>query len=348
MVSAWMIDPMNLLYKTILFSACIIVTTSAKDEKGAMDHSILKRIEGSEIIWSKVTPFDEFILSLERVGYDYEKQSLLATKHEKVEGLHTTLYYQLPGETSTLEAVRQYESDLKPAGYETLFCAENDHLDDGYGRFVERTFPTVPRTPSLQNLHAFNRDEQQYMVLKGVGKGGNTIYISLYAFVLQDVSTGFDEMRDTHRLAKGQTLVRVDVLETKAMESRMTVIKADKITEAIQLTGRVAIYGLLFDTAKSDLKSESQASIAEIAKAIQANPKQRFLIVGHTDNVGDLALNQALSQRRAAAVVATLTTDYQIPANRVVDVGVGMAAPVATNDDEAGRGKNRRVEIVKF
>jgi OmpA-OmpF porin, OOP family len=247
-----------------------------------------------------------------------------------------------------LEAVRQYEADLKPAGYEVLYTAANDQLDDGYGRFVERTFPTVAATPGLQNLHAFNKDEQRYMALKGLGKSGNAIYISLYAFVLQDVTIGFDEIRDTHKLGKGQTLVRVDVLETKVMESRMTVVKSAEIAQTIQQTGRISIYGILFDTGKSDIKVGSQEALAEIAKAILASPEQRFLIVGHTDNIGEYSLNQSLSQRRAAAITSALTADHKIPGGRIVSVGVGMAAPVASNDDELGRAKNRRVEIVKL
>jgi OmpA-OmpF porin, OOP family len=118
------------------------------------------------------------------------------------------------------------------------------------------------------------------MALKGIGKNGNAIYISFHAFVLQDVTTGFDEIRDTHQLVKGQTVVRVDVLETKAMESRMTVVKSAEITQTIQQTGRISIYGLLFDTGKSDIKLGSQEALAEIAKAILASSEQRFLIVG--------------------------------------------------------------------
>ncbi len=320
----------------------------AKDANGAKDHPSLKRIENSEIIWSKVEKFDEFTIALERVEFDYDAQNFKATKQEKAEGSHTILYYKLPGETSTLEAVRQYETDLKPAGFETLFTAENDKLDDGFGRFVERTFPTAKAAPGLQYLHEFNKDEQRYMALKGQGKSGNTIYVTLYAFILQDVATGFDEMRDAHQLEKGQTIVRVDVLETKAMEARMTVVKAAEITQTVQQTGRIAIYGVLFDTDKADIKPESADSLAEIARAIQENAGQKFLIVGHTDNVGDFSHNQALSQKRAAAVTAELTRKYQIPASSIVPVGVGMAAPVAPNSVDAGRAKNRRVEIVKF
>jgi OmpA-OmpF porin, OOP family len=330
------------------FSIAVILMSPvmAKDAAGGKDHPILKRIEGSEIIWSKVAKFNEMSISLERIEFDSEAQKFKPSKKEKAEGEQTTLYYKLPGETSTLEAVRQYEADLKPAGYETIFTAENDKLDDGYNRFATETYPITKSVDALNYLHEFNHTEKRYMALKGQGKSGNTIYVTLYAFVLQDVSVGFDEIRDQHKLAKGQTLVRVDVLETKAMAARMTVVKADEITQSIEKTGRIAIYGVLFDTDQAELKPDSADSLAEMAKAIKESVGQKFLIVGHTDNVGDFAHNQVLSQKRATAVTAELTVKYQIPAASMFAVGVGMAAPVAPNTEEAGRTKNRRVEIV--
>lgn len=331
----------------LLIFTVLVTALNAKDEDGSKDHSILKRMENSEIIWSKVTKFDEFIVSLQRVEYDGATEKLKETKQEKVEGLHTTIYYKIPGETSTLETVNQYKVDLKESGFEPLFTAENSRLDDGYGRFVEQTFPTVAATPGLQNLHAFNRDEQRYMALKGVSKSGNTIYVTLYAFVLQDVSTGFEDLRDKHSLTKGQTVVRVDILETKAMDLRMTVVPSAEISQTIQKTGRIAIYGILFNTGKSEIMAASNDSLKEIAAAILASCEQKFLIVGHTDNVGDFTSNQSLSRKRADSVTAALTAAYSIPATRLIAVGVGMAAPVASNDDEAGRASNRRVEIVK-
>ncbi len=335
---------------TLLFSLlCGILLTPylpAKDATGAKDHAILKRIQGSEIIWAKTAKFDEYAIPLEQVQFDYDKQTFKPTKTEKAEGVRTTLYYKLPGETSTLEAVKQYEADLKPAGFEPLFTAANDKLDDGYNRFVARSFPAVKGTKGLEYLHEFNHEEQRFMALKGTGKSGNAIYVTLYAFVLQDVGTGFDELKEAHRLDKGQTIVRVDVLETQAMEARMTVVKASEITTTIQQTGRIAIYGVLFDTGKADLKPESADSLAEMATAIKATPGRKYLIVGHTDNAGDLALNQTLSKNRAAAVTAALAKSYGVPAATMIPVGVGMAAPTASNADEAGRAKNRRVEIV--
>ena len=69
--------------------------------------------------------------------------------------------------------------------------------------------------------------------------------------------------------------------------------------------------------------------------------------VGHTDNVGAFDYNVGLSERRAAAVVKALTTTHGIAAARLQPAGVGMPAPVGPNDNEDGRAKNRRVELVK-
>ncbi|WAC21249.1 OmpA family protein [Luteolibacter sp. SL250] len=319
----------------------------AKDAAGSKDHPDFKRITGSEIIWHKASKFDELNIALERVEFDYDKQAFKKTKRDKAEGQLTTLYYKLPADSTTLEAVRQYEAELKPAGYETLFTAENDKLDDGYGRFVEQTFPIAKKTGQLQYLHEFNKDEQRYSILKGKGKEGNAIYVSVYAFRLDDVNTGFDKLVEGHKLEKGNVVARVDILETKAMDTRMTAVKAEEITSSIDTEGRIAIYGVFFDTDKSDIKPESAESLAEMAKAISAG-KGTYLIVGHTDNQGDLNYNQTLSLKRATAVTAALTGEYKIPADRVIPVGVGMAAPLAPNTDDKGRAKNRRVEIVKM
>lgn len=335
---------LHFLAATILLTACSLL--SAKDAPGSKDHPLVKRVEKSEIIWSKVAAFDEMSIALEKVEFDYDKQTYKPSKQEKAEGALTTLYYKLPGDVSTLEAIRQYEADLKTAGFATLFTAGNDQLDDGFNRFVTKFYPAALKTDQLQYLHEFNHDEQRYAALKGKGKAGNDIYISVYAFQLQDVTTGFDKLVEAHQLAKGQMIVRLDVLETKSMDARMTVVKADEITQSIEKTGRIAIYGVLFDTDKADLKPESADSLAEMAKAIKAGAGRKFLIVGHTDNVGEFSHNQALSQKRAASVTAALISNYGIPSASIIPVGVGMAAPVASNSDEDGRSKNRRVEIV--
>jgi OOP family OmpA-OmpF porin len=110
---------------------------------GSKDHPSLKRIEGSEILYYKASKFDAALFALEKVEFDSGAQALKDTKVLRAEGPRTTIYYQLPPETTTLEGVRQYEAELKAKGYERLFEASGDDLDDGYNRFVTRIYPEV-------------------------------------------------------------------------------------------------------------------------------------------------------------------------------------------------------------
>lgn len=89
------------------------------------------------------------------------------------------------------------------------------------------------------------------------------------------------------------------------------------------------------------------SSQKEIAKLLKADAKLKLYVVGHTDNAGTFDYNLRLSKDRAAAVVTALTAKHGIAAARLLPFGAGPAAPVASNDAEAGRAKNRRVELVK-
>jgi outer membrane protein OmpA-like peptidoglycan-associated protein len=131
------------------------------------------------------------------------------------------------------------------------------------------------------------------------------------------------------------------------MESGLVTVDAAAMAREIAQAGHIALYGIYFDTNKSDLKPESTAAIVEIAKLLKADPGLKLLVVGHTDGVGGYEPNMTLSDRRAAAVLQELTTKHGVAAARLRAVGVGMAAPVASNDTDEGRAKNRRVELVK-
>ena len=121
-----------------------------------------------------------------------------------------------------------------------------------------------------------------------------------------------------------------------------------ELSAEINKNGRIALYGILFDTAKADVKAESKDSLAEIAKLMKADPKLRLMVVGHTDTQGLFEPNRDLSTRRAKAVVLALTTQYGVDGKRLQSFGASFAAPVASNASEAGRAKNRRVELVAY
>ena len=109
--------------------------------------------------------------------------------------------------------------------------------------------------------------------------------------------------------------------------------------------GHVEVPGIFFDFGKSDLKPESEAALNEVVKLLQGNPAWKVWVVGHTDNVGLVESNRTLSGARAAAVVKALT-QKGIEAKRLAPHGAGPYAPVATNATDAGRARNRRVELV--
>ena len=122
---------------------------------------------------------------------------------------------------------------------------------------------------------------------------------------------------------------------------------AEVFKSGLQASGHVEVPGIFFDTGKSELKPESDAALAEIAKLLNADAALKVYVVGHTDNVASLDLNLKLSQARAESVVQALTAKHGIAASRLVGRGVGPLAPVASNDSEEGRARNRRVELVK-
>ena len=136
------------------------------------------------------------------------------------------------------------------------------------------------------------------------------------------------------------------IVEQEAMVQEI-VANAEAWKGDLASAGHVAIYGINFDTDKAVVKPESEPVLAEMAKLLKDNPSLNVFIVGHTDSTGSYEHNLKLSQERAAAVVSALVSAHGIAAARMTAVGVGPVAPVATNDTEDGRAKNRRVELVK-
>jgi OmpA-OmpF porin, OOP family len=119
-----------------------------------------------------------------------------------------------------------------------------------------------------------------------------------------------------------------------------------ELYKKIQAEGRVAMHGILFDTGSDRLRPESTPTLTEIAEVLKQNSRLSLAIEGHTDNVGNAAANQTLSEQRAAAIVRFLAETHGIAATRLEARGLGASKPAATNDTPEGRQQNRRVELV--
>lgn len=110
--------------------------------------------------------------------------------------------------------------------------------------------------------------------------------------------------------------------------------------------GKFITYGITFDVGKSVIKPESMGEINRIVQLMNDNPELKFEVQGHTDNTGNAASNQTLSEARAKAIVDKLV-ELGISADRLTSVGKGQTSPIADNSTEEGKAKNRRVEFVK-
>lgn len=333
--------PRGRLATTVLAGALLLSAGAAAQQEaaGARDFPLIKRYEGSRLIGYESRSFDTAKLIVGKLTLGDNGQPALDAVRE-LEGRHTRLLYLAPNGRSSLEVFRNYENELAAKGFTILFKCSGEEQCESVGAELYRIL--YPPTKALQNNElskvALNVPEEPHYLAATLSRPEGPIAVSLYVAV--DRSAAFPETKD-------RVAVLLDVVEDKPMDSKMVTVDAAKMAKDIAATGRVALYGLYFDTDKADLKQESTPSLAEIGKLLKAEPALKVYIVGHTDNAGGFDYNMNLSQRRAKSVVDQLIQSYGISPDRLKAVGAGMIAPVATNDDEAGRGKNRRVEIVK-
>ena len=135
------------------------------------------------------------------------------------------------------------------------------------------------------------------------------------------------------------------IVETGAMAQEV-VADAAVLKQGLAAEGKVALYGIYFDSGKAIVKPESEPTIVQVVKLLKQNPQMKVFVVGHTDLTGTLDVNVKLSADRAAAVVTALV-ERGVAATRLKPFGAGPSSPVATNRTEDGKSKNRRVELVE-
>jgi OmpA-OmpF porin, OOP family len=187
---------------------------------------------------------------------------------------------------------------------------------------IQRNFENAIRKQGGTLIGTTDKKRQVYKLTKD----GNEIWVEVWA-----------EFTGKH----GYTIIQ------KKEMAQDVVADAQAFSNDIRTTGHAAVYGIYFDTGKSNIKPESAQAVAEIAKLLKSDPGLKIHVVGHTDNVGGIESNIKLSQSRAEAVVQELVKNNGIASSRLRAYGCGQFAPVASNDTDAGRAKNRRVELVK-
>ena len=288
-----------------------------EDLPNSKDHPLVTRYPGSVITEYSYSEFDEVMFPLVKAN----NQGIFE-KSKSVEGKVTRIGYAAPAHRSILEIYRNYESALLKSGFQVLWSCVNN---DGCGRGPTQLASAGSEDWSWGSGH-------RYLVAKSPRTTGDA-YVSLHVGQWADAN-------------RGASVVLL-VVEMKPMEGGLITVEAAALASDITSTGHSAVYGIYFDTAKAEVKPESDAALKEIAKLLQQTPTLTLFVVGHTDSVGALASNMDLSKRRAGSVVVALTTKYGVAATRLAAQGCGPLAPVSSNDTEDGRAKNRRVELVK-
>jgi len=289
-----------------------------QDVEGSQDHPLISRYPGSYIAKYLTKDFDEFALPLGPVN---EENTI--TKNQHLEGKITRIVYVAPAGRTVLEVFRNYQAALKKGGFETLFTCG----PQGCGSTVANAYAN-----SGDNGDYWGPEHGIHYISAKLARQEGDVYVSLLIDNL-----GPDSRADAE----------LYVIEVKPMESDLITVNAASLANDINRTGHASVYGIYFDTGKADVKPESDATMKEIAKLLQGDPTLKLYVVGHTDNQGALDLNMDLSRKRAEAVLAALTTKYAVPASKLKAYGCGPYSPVASNDSEDGRAKNRRVELVK-
>lgn len=132
--------------------------------------------------------------------------------------------------------------------------------------------------------------------------------------------------------------------QAEDLQDKLPNARVERVGEGIHITFDS---GILFDVNSSTLRPASQQNLNDLVASLEEYEGTDVLVVGHTDSTGADEYNQSLSERRADAA-RTFLTGAGLDPDRVTAVGRGESEPIASNDTEAGRQENRRVEIAIF
>jgi OmpA-OmpF porin, OOP family len=306
--------------KIIVLSYFLTIAISLfaqKDISGSKDHAVVTRFNGSSIRFYEYNKFNQYKLRLSAT----KKGSESSSKKQLIEGAVTRIVYQCPKTVGAFEVYKSYETALLKNGFEKLYACETDNCGDGFGR----DYPD----DNAPHIRSYTQD-QRYFAGKRSENDSLDIYISLYTVFTND-----------------GPVARLDVIEIKKMDEGQVTVTAARIKSDFAKLGKAIINAVYFESGKAIIMPTSAPALTEVGKFLKENPSLKIFVVGHTDNDGGFEFNMMLSQQRAEVVVKELTSRYGIAADRLKAKGVGYLCPVSSNALEAGKAKNRRVELVQ-
>jgi OOP family OmpA-OmpF porin len=201
----------------------------------------------------------------------------------------------------------------------------NDNVQTPAGLQIIRNYTNAIKKIGGQVVYEWEDGGTQYVTMK-ISKNGKVIWAQV-----NGANNGIYD---------------VCIIEKEEMNQDV-VADANSMANSIKESGKVAVYGIYFDTGKSTLKPESKPTLEQISKLLESDPQLRLYVVGHTDNVGGYESNMKLSMDRAMAVINALQSQFSVNVTKLKACGDGPTAPVSSNETPEGKALNRRVELVK-
>ncbi len=300
---------------------CLAGGAGAQEEDLAPEFGAL---EGAELSHGLTRSFDAYKLPVGRFTRD--AQPVL-----EIEGSVREYVYRLDGETSTLEAVRNYQRRFEELGYGVLFECGGDECGGFDFRFnVYLVEPPAMRfdLADFRYLAVSDETDERHATVIASRQGGR-LFVQIIA-------------------VEGETAPERMTAAAEAPPPRAKPGRARLFALARRLTedGHAPLDGIEFEAGSARLTAASGPWLEQAAALLRGRPDLRFLVVGHTDAQGGLQTNLDLSLARAKAVAAKIVEAGGVSSEQLIPHGVAFLAPRASNRTEEGRALNRRVELV--
>lgn len=320
----------------VFLVVCLYIVASAavaQDVEGVIEHPMIERYPGQVIAWQHIENYQPYKVAIGPVAGYRSIADWIET-----EGRVTRTFYKYEGEDRTFsEIYKNYLDALKQQGFEIIgegMSADRKGVAVGSRQWMEVTFRANPaaRPGAVGTMFAGTSSSGGAgAIVASKERAAGLAYVVVYV--------------EQHSNNYVGTLI--DIVEVEAAETGLVVVDAEAIGSDIEEYGRVVLDGIVFDFDKATLRAESNAALEAIVSYLRANPEKQFYVVGHTDSKGTFDYNRTLSADRARAVVEALKNDYDIASGRLQPHGVGPLVPVFSNGSDAGRERNRRVELVE-
>jgi outer membrane protein OmpA-like peptidoglycan-associated protein len=336
-------SPKKIANLTTMLVAAVLAPSlwAANDMPGGQDHPRFPRIDGAVIYGYSYSDYDAGLF-LKKEGDEYSAA--------RPTGKRTRILYIVPRSISQPGVMNNYGSAATSIGdVEDIWsCVGTNCPNDIAHGVVWSRENQIPTGIVGANEHLYQTGAYFNIINYGYAYATITSTDARYHISIFTAEFTKDRFWVLKPDVTGTRSIHIEILEEADFKPTLTVVTPSEITESIAEKGHIALYGIYFDFDSAALKPDSAASIKAIAAAMNNDAALKLYVVGHTDNQGTYEYNLDLSRRRAAAVVAALTSSHGIVQSRLLAAGVGPVAPVASNRSEEGRALNRRVELVEF